>query len=64
MIVCSCNVMTDFEVQSALCRVALPTTVSQIYRHLRCEPQCGRCTRSILTMIRKNKSAEPLEVSP
>ena len=46
MIVCSCNVFSDLEVQSAV-SMADPPTVAQIYRHLGHEPTCGRCAHTI-----------------
>ncbi|MGH6664181.1 MAG: (2Fe-2S)-binding protein [Pseudolabrys sp.] len=46
MIVCSCNVLSDHEVRSAV-TAAAPRTASQVYNCLGCSAQCGRCARSI-----------------
>jgi bacterioferritin-associated ferredoxin len=46
MIVCSCNVLTDHAVRSAVTAEA-PRTTGQVYGCLGCSPQCGRCARTI-----------------
>lgn len=46
MIVCSCNVLSDAEVRSAV-STARPRNASQVYGCLGCSPQCGRCVRTI-----------------
>jgi bacterioferritin-associated ferredoxin len=46
MIVCSCNVLTDHEVRSAV-NTSAPRTTGQVYGCLGCSAQCGRCARSI-----------------
>jgi len=46
MIVCSCNVLTDQAVRSAVSEDA-PRTAGQVYGCLGCSPQCGRCARTI-----------------
>jgi bacterioferritin-associated ferredoxin len=48
MIVCSCNVLTDHDVRSALSgEEAAPRTASEVYGCLGCSAQCGRCARTI-----------------
>jgi bacterioferritin-associated ferredoxin len=47
MIVCSCNVLTDHDVRSALARMADPRTAGQVYGSLGCRAQCGCCARTI-----------------
>jgi bacterioferritin-associated ferredoxin len=47
MIVCSCNVLTDDDVRSALARTAGPRTAGQVYDSLGCRAQCGCCARTI-----------------
>lgn len=48
MIVCSCNVLTDDDVRSALSAAGeLPRTARQVYGCLGCSAQCGRCARTI-----------------
>ncbi len=46
MIVCSCNVLTDHEVRTAV-NTAAPKSASQVYGCLGCSAQCGRCARTI-----------------
>ena len=47
MIVCSCNVLTDNDVRSALARIVGPRTAGQVYDSLGCRAQCGYCARTI-----------------
>ncbi|TVR10435.1 MAG: (2Fe-2S)-binding protein [Salinarimonadaceae bacterium] len=52
MIVCSCNVLSDGDVRGCLgpgpdC----PRTPAQVYRCLGCSPQCGRCARTIRSIL-------------
>jgi bacterioferritin-associated ferredoxin len=46
MIICSCNVLSDHDVRSAVER-ASPRTTFEVYGCLGCSAQCGRCARSI-----------------
>ena len=47
MIVCSCNVLTDQDVRTALTSAETPRTPGEVYGCLGCGPQCGRCARTI-----------------
>jgi bacterioferritin-associated ferredoxin len=48
MIVCSCNVLTDHDVRATLVGGdAAPRTAGEVYHCLGCNPQCGRCARTI-----------------
>ena len=47
MIVCSCNVLSDHDVRTALGAVETPRTTGQVYGCLGCSAQCGRCARTI-----------------
>jgi bacterioferritin-associated ferredoxin len=48
MIVCSCNVLTDHDIRSAVTAAdAQPRSAHQVYRCLGCSAQCGRCARTI-----------------
>jgi bacterioferritin-associated ferredoxin len=47
MIVCSCNVLSDHDVRSALAAGRMPRTAGQVYGCLGCSAQCGRCARTI-----------------
>jgi bacterioferritin-associated ferredoxin len=47
MIVCSCNVLSDNDVRTALSAEQTPRTTGQVYGCLGCSAQCGRCARTI-----------------
>jgi len=48
MIVCSCNVISDKDIRSAVTAAATrPRTAGQVYGCLGCSAQCGRCARSV-----------------
>jgi bacterioferritin-associated ferredoxin len=52
MIVCSCNVLSDDDVRSAVnASEHLPRNAKQIYGCLGCSAECGRCARTIKTII-------------
>ena len=52
MIVCSCNVLTDHDVRNAVSAASdLPRNAKQIYGCLGCSAECGRCARTIKTII-------------
>lgn len=52
MIVCSCNVLSDRDVRGCLNPgVDCPRTPAQVYRCLGCSPQCGRCARTIRSIM-------------
>jgi bacterioferritin-associated ferredoxin len=52
MIVCSCNVLTDHDVRSAVTAAeGLPRNAKQVYGCLGCSAECGRCARTIKTII-------------
>jgi bacterioferritin-associated ferredoxin len=47
MIVCSCNVLSDQDVRSALSGDEAARTCGEVYGCLGCDAQCGRCARTI-----------------
>jgi bacterioferritin-associated ferredoxin len=52
MIVCSCNVLSDHDVRSAVHAAPdLPRSPKQVYGCLGCSAECGRCARTIKTII-------------
>ena len=52
MIVCSCNVLSDHDVRTAVsCSFGLPRNAKQVYGCLGCSAECGRCARTIKTII-------------
>ena len=56
MIVCSCNVFSDHQLREAFAGPDRPGTVSQIYRRLGHEAQCGRCTRTVRDIMRERET--------
>ena len=46
MIICSCNVLSDQDVRSAV-KAERTRSISQVYGCLGCSAQCGRCARTI-----------------
>jgi bacterioferritin-associated ferredoxin len=54
MIVCSCNVLSDQNVRSAVNAADdLPRNAKQIYGCLGCRAECGRCAPTIKAIIDK-----------
>lgn len=52
MIVCSCNVLSDHDVRHAVNTAdELPRNAKQVYGCLGCSAECGRCARTIKTII-------------
>ena len=51
MIVCSCNVLSDHDVRTAVTAEARPRSTGQVYGCLGCSAQCGRCARTIRKII-------------
>jgi bacterioferritin-associated ferredoxin len=48
MIVCSCNVLSDHDVRTAVNHpTASPRSAGEVYGCLGCSAQCGRCARTI-----------------
>ncbi|WOK18268.1 MULTISPECIES: (2Fe-2S)-binding protein [Rhodopseudomonas] len=69
MIVCSCNVLTDHDVRSAVCSEGgNARTAGEVYGCLGCSKRCGRCVRSIKQImteaLRDAGSAEPADHAP
>jgi bacterioferritin-associated ferredoxin len=57
MIVCSCNVLSDADVRTALNAADTPRTAGQVYGCLGCSPQCGRCARTIKRIMNEALAA-------
>jgi bacterioferritin-associated ferredoxin len=52
MIVCSCNILSDDDVRNAVSTAEqLPRNAKQVYGCLGCSAECGRCARTIKTII-------------
>ena len=52
MIVCSCNVLSDREVREAA-KEAASRSAAHVYGCLGCSAECGRCARTIKTIIQE-----------
>ncbi len=60
MIVCSCNVLSDSAIREACASLDMaPRTPGQVYRCLGCSPQCGRCSRTIKSILEQAIAACP-----
>src|SRR4029078_11880505 len=59
MIVCSCNVLTDQDVRTALSAERTPRTTGQVYGCLGCSAQCGRCARTIPRIMAEASGRAP-----
>lgn len=54
MIVCSCNLLSDGDVKACLTPgPGCPRTPAQVYTCLGCSPNCGRCARTIRSIMDK-----------
>jgi bacterioferritin-associated ferredoxin len=52
MIVCSCNILTDHDVRSAVRGSEdLQCNAKQVYNCFGCSAECGRCARTIKTIL-------------
>ncbi len=52
MIVCSCNVISDHDVRHAVSSAeAAPRNAKDVYGCLGCSAACGRCARTIKSII-------------
>jgi bacterioferritin-associated ferredoxin len=58
MIVCSCNVLSDNQVRTAVSDAA-PRSPAQVYGCLGCSPQCGRCVTTIRRIMDEALGACP-----
>ncbi len=58
MIVCSCNVLSDNQVRTAV-STAAPRSAVQVYGCLGCSPQCGRCIATIRRIMDEALGACP-----
>jgi bacterioferritin-associated ferredoxin len=58
MIVCSCNVLSDAQVRSAVTDAA-PRSAGRVYGCLGCSPQCGRCLATIRRIMNDALDTDP-----
>ena len=53
MIVCSCNVISDSAIRACIENgEACPNDLAGLYACLGCKPECGRCARTVLSVMR------------
>jgi len=64
MIVCSCNVLSDADVRTALATAQTPRTTGQVYGCLGCSAQCGRCARTIRRIMDEALAAGACQCCP
>lgn len=58
MIVCSCNILSDQDIRKiAVDPDYVPPRVVEVYRRLGCKAECGRCARTISSIIQDSLSA-------
>lgn len=57
MIVCSCNVLSDYQVRT-VARTATYCTPGRVYGCLGCRAQCGRCVRTIRKIMDEVTTSE------
>jgi len=60
MIVCSCNVLSDQQVRTAIAQ-ATPRSPTHVHRCLGCSAQCGRCMRTIKRLMDETLGACPAD---
>ena len=52
MIVCSCNILSDQDIREIATNPDyVPPRLAEIYTRLGCSAECGRCARTIKTII-------------
>jgi len=52
MIVCSCNVLSDHDVRSAVSSAQdVPRNARQVYGCLGCSVECGRCASTVKNIV-------------
>lgn len=57
MIICSCNFLTDTEIRNCINATERPT-VSQIFKLLNKQPDCGTCVKTIKSLINELSPAD------
>ena len=60
MTVCSCNVISDHDVRSAISTSETPCRMAQVYRRLGRTPECGRCKHTIKDLVHRTCQQMPL----
>lgn len=57
MIVCSCNVLSDHDIRNRLGARTDRPSIGAVFRHMGCEPKCGRCARNIVAVVDQHVSS-------
>lgn len=57
VIVCSCNILSDQDIRKiAVEPDYVPPRVVEVYRRLGCTAECGRCARTISSILQESLS--------
>lgn len=57
MIVCSCNILSEADIRSALAQADMPPrSAVEVYGCLGCSPKCGRCARTLQKIMTEASS--------
>jgi len=64
MIVCSCNLLTEADIRSALRQPNGPDCACEVYAALGCSQDCGGCAGSIACMVEEARLANLCAVAP
>jgi bacterioferritin-associated ferredoxin len=59
VIVCSCNVLSDAQLRSAIASETSRLRVSRVYAALGCTAQCGRCAHTIKALLEETDRRGP-----
>lgn len=55
VIVCSCNILTDRDIRELAADPGyVPPGIAKVYERLGCKAECGRCARTIATIMRES----------
>jgi bacterioferritin-associated ferredoxin len=55
VILCSCNVLSDVQIRSAIASTAPRSRMSHVYASLGCAAKCGRCAHTINIMLKETR---------
>ena len=64
MIVCSCNLLTEADIRTALRQPDGPGRVCDVYAALGCSQDCGGCAGSIACMVEEARLAQLCAAAP
>ena len=55
MIVCSCNVLSENQIRSAIASAVPGPRMSSVYASLGCAAKCGRCAHTVKIILQEIK---------